>query len=125
VVNRRPAYRLSTEPDDLRRLRKLKDSLKDASSVIKERAKTKIGTILGRPGIIRAPSISSVITDSHWAVLQHGETLDGWTAEEKEELDDLVRHSLHSRRAKFKRAMKGFGQYVRRRRFTCLHEFDL
>lgn len=44
--------------------------------------------------------------------------LDGWTPAEKEELDDLVRHMLHSRRARFKRSMKGFLQYVRRREFT-------
>jgi len=47
--------------------------------------------------------------------MPNGETLQGWTPEEKEELDDLVRHKLHSRRAKMKRALKGFGQYVRRR----------
>ena len=30
------------------------------------------------------------------------------------ELDDHVRHMLHSKRSKFKQMMKGFGQYVRR-----------
>jgi hypothetical protein len=119
MLNRRPAYTLSAEPEELRRLRKLKASLRDASVTLKERAKTKINTLLGRPLLPRVSSISSVMTDSHYAVLQHGETLDGWTAEEKEMLDDLVRHSLHSRRAKFKRSLKGFGKYVRRRKFTC------
>ncbi|KAK2680699.1 Protein of unknown function DUF2985 [Fusarium oxysporum f. sp. vasinfectum] len=51
---------------------------------------------------------------SHYAALPHGTNLDGWTPEEKAELDDHVRHMLHSRRARFKRRMKGFGQYVRR-----------
>ncbi|KAB8291740.1 hypothetical protein EYC80_006535 [Monilinia laxa] len=49
-----------------------------------------------------------------YAVLPDGERLGGWTPGQVEELDDLVRHQLHSRRAKFKRSMKGFGQYVRR-----------
>jgi hypothetical protein len=50
--------------------------------------------------------------------LPDDKTLEGWTKEDKEELDDRVRHMLHSRRAKMKRALKGFGQYVRRREFT-------
>jgi hypothetical protein len=125
VLDRRPAYRLSAEPEALRRLHKLKASLKDASTTMKERAKTEISAFLGRPRLARVSSISSTLTDAHYAVLQHGETLDGWTPEEKEMLDDLVRHSLHSRRAKFKRALKGFGQYVRRRKFTCQQDLDL
>ncbi|CAE7202152.1 hypothetical protein CFE70_008390 [Pyrenophora teres f. teres 0-1] len=48
-----------------------------------------------------------------YAVLPHGASLTGWTDEEKEALDDHVRHLLHSRRARFKRTMKGFGRYVR------------
>jgi hypothetical protein len=118
VLNRRPAYTLAAEPDELRRLHKLKASLKEASSTLKERTKTKIGNLLGRPPLLRASSISSNLTDEHWAVLQHGETLDGWTVAEKEILDDMVRHALHSRRAKFKRALKGFGKYVRRRKLN-------
>ncbi|CAN9323039.1 hypothetical protein CC77DRAFT_834221 [Alternaria alternata] len=49
----------------------------------------------------------------HYAVLPHGASLTGWTDEEKAALDDHVRHLLHSRRARFKRTMKGFGRYVR------------
>ncbi|KAF4991260.1 hypothetical protein FGRMN_7920 [Fusarium graminum] len=62
----------------------------------------------------RTNTITSRLTDSHYAALPHGTTLEGWTPEEKAELDDHVRHMLHSRRARFKRRMKGFGQYVRR-----------
>ena len=58
---------------------------------------------------------SSALDNAQYAVMPNGETLQGWTPEEKEELDDLVRHKLHSRRAKMKRSLKGFGQYVRRR----------
>ncbi|TFB01783.1 hypothetical protein CCMA1212_006582 [Trichoderma ghanense] len=62
----------------------------------------------------RSDTITSRLTDSHYAALPHGFSLDGWTEEEKMELDDRVRHMLHSRRSRFKRTMKGFGQYVRR-----------
>lgn len=51
-----------------------------------------------------------------YAVLPDDEKLEGWSKLEKEELDDAVRHQLHSKRAKFKRSMKGFRQYVRRRK---------
>ena len=37
-----------------------------------------------------------------------------------DELNDHVRHMLHSRRSKFKRSMKGFGQYVRKREYTYM-----
>ncbi|PON26597.1 hypothetical protein TGAM01_v204607 [Trichoderma gamsii] len=62
----------------------------------------------------RSDTITSRLTDSHYAALPHGISLEGWTEEEKAELDDRVRHMLHSKRSRFKRQMKGFGQYVRR-----------
>lgn len=46
------------------------------------------------------------------AVLPEGVSLDGWTLSEMAELNDHVRHMLHSRRSRFKRTMKAFGQYV-------------
>jgi hypothetical protein len=66
------------------------------------------------------PTRATTLSPSNlqFAVLPDGATVEGWTPEEKAELDDLVRHQLHSRRAKFKRSLKGFGQYVRRRKFT-------
>ncbi|KAI2606708.1 hypothetical protein GGR54DRAFT_413014 [Hypoxylon sp. NC1633] len=48
------------------------------------------------------------------AVLPDGVYLEGWTDDEKAELNDYVRHMLHSRRSKFKRSMRAFGQYVRK-----------
>jgi hypothetical protein len=69
-----------------------------------------------RPRLTHTSTISSSLSVSRYAVLPHGESLSGWTPEEKAELNDLVRHMLHSRRAAFKRSMKGFGQYVKRRR---------
>lgn len=50
----------------------------------------------------------------NYAVLPHGARLPGWTRDEKEMLNDHVRHLMHSRRAKFKRGMRGFGRYVRK-----------
>lgn len=66
----------------------------------------------------RTNTISSVLTGTseghNYAVLPHGASLPGWTAEEKALLNDRVRHLLHSRRAKFRRGMRGFARYVRK-----------
>ncbi|KAJ5716395.1 hypothetical protein N7493_008306 [Penicillium malachiteum] len=59
-------------------------------------------------------SMSSILAGPRYAVLPEGHELEGWTKEDFAELNDHVRHMLHSRRSKFKRAMKGFGQYVRK-----------
>lgn len=57
-------------------------------------------------------SISSALSDSRFAVLPHGITLQDWSEEDKADLDDHVRHLMHSRREGFKRSMKGFKQYI-------------
>lgn len=57
-------------------------------------------------------SISSQLSENRYAVLPHGVTLEGWTEEDKLELNDHVRHLLHSRREGFKRSMRGFRQYI-------------
>lgn len=62
----------------------------------------------------RSGSLTSVLSQTHYAVLPHGVRLEGWTEEEKEELNDHVRHLLHSRKEKFKRSMKGFRQYIKK-----------
>ncbi|KIV92745.1 hypothetical protein PV10_04016 [Exophiala mesophila] len=67
-----------------------------------------------KPQIERTHSISSVVSDSHYAVLPHGVSLEGWSDEDKEALDDHVRHMLHSKRSKFKQRMVAFGKYVRK-----------
>ncbi|KOS20123.1 hypothetical protein ESCO_006308 [Escovopsis weberi] len=66
------------------------------------------------PTLERSNTITSQLSESRYAALPHGMKLEGWTDQEKRELDDHVRHMLHSRRSRFKRTMKGFGQYVRR-----------
>ncbi|KAL2803360.1 hypothetical protein BJX63DRAFT_425337 [Aspergillus granulosus] len=59
-------------------------------------------------------NISAVLDEGepHFAILPDGQTLQGWTQEEIAQLNDHVRHMLHSRRSKFKRSMKGFRKYV-------------
>lgn len=74
---------------------------------------------LGSP-LGAVPSIASVVQEEHYAVLPHGVSLEGWTDEEKQLLDDYVRHMLHSKRSKFKRSMKAFGKYVSKREFMGL-----
>ncbi|KAJ5933820.1 hypothetical protein N7454_006149 [Penicillium verhagenii] len=59
-------------------------------------------------------SMSSVLAGPRYAVLPEGHELAGWTKEDFAELNDHVRHMLHSRRSKFKRSMRGFGQYIRK-----------
>ncbi|KAL1999987.1 hypothetical protein VTN02DRAFT_3717 [Thermoascus thermophilus] len=57
-------------------------------------------------------TITSVLSESEFAVLPEGSSLEGWTVEDVRELNDHVRHMLHSRRSKFRRAMRGFWKYV-------------
>ncbi|KAF2132640.1 hypothetical protein P153DRAFT_333085 [Dothidotthia symphoricarpi CBS 119687] len=70
-------------------------------------------------GLSRTNTLDSVLStmeegdDHHYAVLPHGASLPGWTRADKAALDDHVRHLLHSRRARFKRTMRGFGRYCR------------
>ncbi|KAI0896957.1 hypothetical protein F4806DRAFT_508101 [Annulohypoxylon nitens] len=85
-INRRPTYQLSMAPREPRRPRE--------------------------PNI-REETIEEDFNFQH-AVLPDGVLLEGWSDEEKAELNDYVRHMLHSRRSKFKRSMRAFGQYVRK-----------
>ena len=70
----------------------------------------------GRPGLTHTSTITSTVSVSRYAVLPHGKSLAGWSPDEKNELNDHVRHMLHSKRSKFKRGLKGFGQYIRQRK---------
>ncbi|KAI2469859.1 hypothetical protein F4781DRAFT_392605 [Annulohypoxylon bovei var. microspora] len=70
-------------------------------------------SIAPRESNIREERIEEEDFNFEHAVLPDGVFLEGWNEEEKAELNDYVRHMLHSRRSKFKRSMKAFGQYVR------------
>ena len=63
-------------------------------------------------------TIDSNVHDQYYAVLPHGVRLSDWSEEDKLELNDHVRHMLHSKRSKFKRQMKGFGKYVSKREYS-------
>jgi hypothetical protein len=65
----------------------------------------------GRPSLERIPS---TMTDRFYAVRPHNTSLADWSDEDLAELNDHVRHMLHSRRSAFKRGLKAFGQYVRK-----------
>ncbi|UKZ78587.1 hypothetical protein TrVFT333_006333 [Trichoderma virens FT-333] len=121
-INRRPTYVLS--PRDAGPLARLgrpaerEEPLPETTEEV-SRVETGVESVAeaeaGAPVTLRrSDTITSRLTDSHYAALPHGFSLEGWTEEEKLELDDRVRHMLHSRRSRFKRTMKGFGQYVRR-----------
>ncbi|KAG8625040.1 hypothetical protein KVT40_006791 [Elsinoe batatas] len=104
-INRRPTYNLSAMPARLAR---------QPTSGEDEKLAGAVDDLERMADHEDLHTIRSNLSESHYAVLPHGITLDGWTDEEKDQLNDHVRHMLHSRRAAFKRGMKGFGQYVRR-----------
>lgn len=112
-INRRPTYVLS-QPD----LQSRRPAAAEAQDTQREEAAATESppdaAAPEHPSMRRTNTITSRLSESHYASLPHGRTLDGWSAADKQELDDRVRHMLHSRRSKFKRMMKGFGQYVRR-----------
>lgn len=108
-LNRRPTYTLTTNQSQMASRRNTvseEDTLQNevdefATAEALERRKT-------------SESFNSELSETRYAVLPHGVSIDDWTEAEKAELNDHVRHLLHSRRAAFKRGMKGFGQYVKR-----------
>ena len=75
-------------------------------------------------GLYRSHTIKSTLSGMsvghNYAVLPHGVRLEGWNDEEKDQLNDHVRHLLHSRREGFKRSMRAFRKYVSKREFQSL-----
>lgn len=128
-LNRRPTYTLSRAPS-----RVTEERTQEATPTVTQEAKPgaeleplaetpsvqRTWSWQRRPPVERTRSITSVMTDSHYAVLPHGINLDDWTEEDKEALDDHVRHMLHSRRSKFKQRMKAFGKYVSKRKIRMV-----
>lgn len=58
--------------------------------------------------------IPSVLTDTHFAVRPSDTSLAHWSDQDLADLNDYVRHMLHSRRSKVGRRLRAFGQYVSR-----------
>lgn len=124
LINRRPTYNLSSRPS----------SAANVERIGRARAATNAAKAPGLETIPQGPapaaaegsgtgdielqprsrrfSISSELSDSRYAVLPHGISLDDWSEEDKQELDDHVRHLMHSRKEGFKRSWKGFKQYI-------------
>ncbi|GBF67151.1 hypothetical protein TMEN_9874 [Trichophyton mentagrophytes] len=105
-VNRQPTYNLT---------RPRSDSVESViSAVSEEEEETSTSDTEEPPRAKRTETITSNLSVSRFAVLPEGTTLDGWDPSDKWEINDHVRHMLHSRRSKFKRGMKGFWQYVQK-----------
>ncbi|KAI0536362.1 hypothetical protein GGR58DRAFT_514593 [Xylaria digitata] len=96
LINRHPTYNLTRAPG--------RSSLQS----------TPEGSLVDETGFHQGPHVEDQDYDFNFnhAVLPEGVSLEGWTKEEMAELNDHVRHMLHSRRSKFKRTMKAFGKYV-------------
>ncbi|KAK1828893.1 hypothetical protein QBC39DRAFT_264192 [Podospora conica] len=105
-VNRRPTYDLSHLPKIPGAFpESLEDLTKHGAGTDGDGARAKRR---------RGPSLSSVLSDTQYAILPDDATLEGWTDDEIKMLNDHVRHMLHSRRSKFKQRLKAFGKYTRR-----------
>ncbi|KAF9891008.1 hypothetical protein FE257_005265 [Aspergillus nanangensis] len=101
LINRNQTYTLSAPSDE--------------TTSTDEDEEESPGERKGRPPLERPlTSLSAVLQeqDPRFAVLPEGSNLEGWTSQDIEELNDHVRHMLHSRRSKFKQSMKGFKKYI-------------
>ncbi|KAH6613226.1 hypothetical protein F5144DRAFT_587057 [Chaetomium tenue] len=103
-VNRRPTYDLSQVPRIPGAFPPSKEDVAAAESAGEGRP----------PEGARSPSLSSVLSDTQYAILPNDASLEGWPEEDIKALNDYVRHMLHSRRSKIKQRLKGFGKYARR-----------
>ncbi|KAK9800973.1 hypothetical protein AB5N19_00981 [Seiridium cardinale] len=125
LVNRRPTYNLSSIPrmpgafprgsrEDLRAQTPTSTAGFTTTGSIEPSEAGTPGTEeppAGRPSIERIPS---TMTERFYAVRPSHISLADWSDEDLAELNDHVRHMLHSKRSAFGRSMKAFGQYVRR-----------
>ena len=118
-LNRRPTY-------NLRRRKSETESLEEINRILRPALAAQAQEQQPAPALQRSPTqttaatvmtIDSQLTDSRYAVLPENTDLSGWSVADKKEVNDHVRHMLHSRRSKLKRSLKGFGHYVRRRKF--------
>ncbi|EUC49726.1 hypothetical protein COCMIDRAFT_84002 [Bipolaris oryzae ATCC 44560] len=114
-LNRRPTYNLRRRKSETESLEEINRILQPALAAQAQEQQA--------PALQRSPTqttattmmtIDSQLTDSRYAVLPENTDLSGWSVADKKEVNDHVRHMLHSRRSKLKRSLKGFGHYVRR-----------
>ncbi|EEP80526.1 conserved hypothetical protein [Uncinocarpus reesii 1704] len=107
-VNRRPAYAITPGPS--RGHAQIERPARPAEG--EKPQKDGARPVLERTGTM--DTITSTLSESRFAVLPDGVSLEGWSADDKRALNDHVRHMLHSRRSAFKRGLKGFIQYVKK-----------
>ncbi|KAF4621953.1 hypothetical protein G7Y89_g14393 [Cudoniella acicularis] len=107
-LNRRPTYNLTRRPSDTPLSPSPPLPSQQEKPIRKDRPRMQAQRTYSGATI---NTISSNVNDKYYAVLPHGVSLPGWSEEEKLELNDHVRHMLHSKRSRFKRSMRGFGQY--------------
>ncbi|KAH7393848.1 hypothetical protein DE146DRAFT_660168 [Phaeosphaeria sp. MPI-PUGE-AT-0046c] len=114
-LNRRPTYNLRRAPSETESLDNINRILAPAREAqAEEQAAPRLRRTETEGTFATVGTIDSQLSESRYAVLPEGASLDGWTRRDKAEVNDHVRHMLHSKRSKFKRTMRGFGQYVRR-----------
>lgn len=113
-VNRRPTYDLSWAGPDKRQSTASGAYHEALDNINEDSGQPAEGTSERRPSAGRTYSITSNVDSTHYAALPHGTTLEGWSPEDVERLEDHVRHMLHSRRSKIARTWKGFIRYASR-----------
>ena len=116
-LNRRPTYNLRRAPSET-------ESLEEINRILGPANAAQTGADMQMPPRLQRTTtegttatlatIDSRLSESRYAVLPQGTSLEGWSKHDKAEVNDHVRHMLHSKRSKFKRSMRGFGQYVRK-----------
>ncbi|KAJ4340982.1 hypothetical protein N0V87_002020 [Didymella glomerata] len=115
--NRRPTYNLRRAPSETASIEEINRILGPAHAAQAEnelQTPPRLQRTETEGTTTTLATIDSQLSESRYAVLPHGTSLEGWSKEDKAEVNDHVRHMLHSKRSKFKRSMRGFGQYVRR-----------
>ena len=128
LYSRQPTYELTRTPTTTGALgpQLAKQKTKPGETAIREkqdeRASSGSSEERAEGGLYRLHTIKSTLSGMsighNYAVLPHGVRLEGWSEEEKEQLNDHVRHLMHSRREGFKRSMRAFGKYVRKREWS-------
>lgn len=119
LINRRPTYTLSQVPErpPTARPSTARPSTAPVPSIPAEQEPSEeTDSRLDVDRTYTLTSLTSRLDGEHYAVLPHGERLEGWTPAEIAEVDDRVRHMLHSKKEKFKRGMRGFRAYVSKRK---------
>lgn len=128
-LNRQPTYELTKRPPAITEGHTSSTDIDALSRIITSREKedqeNDEARVASQRALTRSHSITSTLSETNYAVLPHAVSLDGWSEEDKAELNDYVRHMLHSRRSRFKRGLRGFGKYLQKRKRCCLQVFLL